>query len=462
MNIYTKIIIALIAVLAFPGINNTYSQLPNQNMVLLSNKNEHPPTGGSQYSAIWGYKAPNGREYAILGCATGTAFVDITDSLNIHEVDFQPGLTSSWREMKVYSHYAYIVSEATNSGLQIIDLQYLPDSVHFVRTYTFANYGKTHTISQSGPYLYMNGGDYLNGGVFILDLANPELPVKRGQWETYYVHDCRVVNDTIWACNIYNPPGTITIINATNKNNLQTVTSWVNNPNPFPHNIALTSNRAYAYTTDETQTPNGKLKVWNVQNLSNIQFVTNWQPTGITTAIVHNVEIYGSIAVIAHYTAGVRVLNITNPAAPAEFAWYDTYPSTNNNNYDGCWGVFMFPSGKIIASDRSTGLYVLRPNLSITGIRPSKNSPTKSSLEQNYPNPFNPSTTIKYFLPKNSHVSLKIYNVVGKEIASLVDGIEDAGEHSVNFDASELAGGVYFYTIYADGFTDTKRMTLIK
>jgi choice-of-anchor B domain-containing protein len=389
---------------------------------------------------------------------------DITDTTNIHEVGFQPGLTSGWREMKVYSHYAYIVSEATGSGLQIVDLQYLPDSIHFVRTFTFSGYNRTHTISQSGPYLYMNGGNYQEGGVFILDLtANPEMPVKRGEWETEYVHDCRVLNDTIWACNIYDPPGTISVISAMNKSSLQTVTTWVNSPNPFPHNCAITVDRKYIFTTDETSTPNGKLKVWDITNLSNIQFVTNWQPTNITTSIVHNVEIYGNYAVIAHYTAGVRVLNISNPAVPQEVAWYDTYPNHNNNNYNGCWGVFMFPSGKIIASDRQTGLYVLKTTFSITGNTNNGNpAPESFELKQNYPNPFNPSTTIKYSLPKAGYVTLKVYDITGKVAATLADGYETAGNHIVNYDGSHLASGLYFYSLSADGFKESRKMILAK
>ena len=104
--------------------SSSFSQLPNQNTYLLANIDQY-----SSYSALWGYTAPDGREYAILGTQVGTSFIDITDSANIHEVDSVKGLNSGWREMKTYSHYAYIVSEATNSGLQIVDLQYLPDSV---------------------------------------------------------------------------------------------------------------------------------------------------------------------------------------------------------------------------------------------------------------------------------------------------------------------------------------------
>jgi hypothetical protein len=295
----------------------------------------------------------------------------------------------------------------------------------------------------------------------ILDLTtNPEAPVQRGSWDTKYIHDCRVLNDTIWACNIYT--GDITVINAMNKSSLQTVTSWQNLPNPFPHNCAITANRKYIYTTDETSSPNGKLKVWDITSLSNVQFVANWQPTGITTAIVHNVEIYGNLAVVAHYAAGIRVIDISNPVTPTEIAWYDTYPSNNSTNFNGCWGVYMFPSGKIIASDRQTGLYVVRPTV-VTGVSNSGNTtPSSFSLAQNYPNPFNPSTTIKFSLPKNSFVNIKVYDITGKETAQLVDDYKTAGEYEVNYDAANLASGIYFYTLKTDGFTDTKKMMLVK
>jgi hypothetical protein len=188
-----------------------------------------------------------------------------------------------------------------------------------------------------------------------------------------------------------------------------------------------------------------------------------WQPTGITTSIVHNVEINGNLAVIAHYSAGVRLLDIANPTAPVEIAWYDTYPSDNNSNFNGCWGVYMFPSGKIIASDRQTGLYVLNPNSVLVGnYNNNQNSPKNFVLKQNYPNPFNPGTTIEYSLPKNSYVTLKIYNVLGKEAATLVDKFETPGNHSVRYDAANLASGIYFYTLKAGDFSQTKKMTLVK
>lgn len=448
----------------FLSINFSYSQLPNQNTYLLKNLDAH----GSSYSACWGYNAPDGREYAILGCNTGTAFIDITDSANIREVDYVSGLTSIWREMKVYSHYAYIVSEATNSRLQIVDLQYLPDSVSLVNTWSYSGYTKTHSISQSGHYIYLNGGNSaLNGGVTILDVIDPVNPVKMGQWTPLYVHDCRILNDTIWAANIYT--GQTSIIDATNKNSLQTVRTWQSYPQSTvsTHNCAFSANKKYLYTTNELTSPNGKLNVWDIHDLNSITFVREWMPTNISTAVVHNIETYGNIAVIAHYSAGIRILNITDPANPVEFAWYDTSPANNSSNENGCWGVFMFPSGKIIGSDMSNGLFVIKAT-TLTGITGNSIQPSEFSLSQNYPNPFNPTTKINFSISENSFVKLKVYDLQGKEITNVINDRRDAGNYEISFDANKfnLSTGTYFYKINVEGstnsYTSTKKMLLIK
>ncbi|MEO8513853.1 MAG: choice-of-anchor B family protein [Ignavibacteria bacterium] len=439
-----------------------YSQLPNHNMRLIANRNEHYV---NNYSAIWGYSAPNDREYAILGCSEGTAFYDITDTNNIYESGFIQGLSSLWREFKTFGHYAYIVSEAGGSGLQIVDLQYLPDSVSLVNTVTFAGYSRTHTISQSGPYLYLNGADYNNAGIFIFDLSqDPVHPLKRGNWYENYIHDCRVVNDTIWAAAIFN--GHIYVIDAVNKDSLRTITSWVNLPDPGPHNTAITGDRKFLLVTDEIGSIPRLLKTWNVQNVFNPQLVASWQPSDIDSSIVHNVEIYGNYALVAHYTAGVRLIDISNPAIPVEVAWYDTYPTNNGFNYNGCWGAYLFPSGKIIASDRATGLYVLKSSITAIGIGSNNNNnlPSGYSLKQNFPNPFNPVTKIEYSVPQNSYIRIKIYDLKGGIIGILSDKFEDAGVHSFTYDASRLSSGVYFYTLETgDGMILlTKKMVLVK
>lgn len=417
--------------------NVSNSQLANQNTYLLRNLDSY----GSSYSALWGYTSPDCREYAILGCNTGTSFVDITDSANIHEVDFVTGVTSQWREMKTYSHYAYIVSEGTNSRLQIVDLQYLPDSVHLVKTWNYTGYTKTHSIQQSGHYLYLNGGNSAaNGGVTAVNVIDPENPVKMGQWTTLYVHDCRVRNDTIWASNVYT--GQTSIINAVNKSVLSTVRTFQSYPTSVvsTHNSDITSDRKYLLTTNEVSSPAGRLNVWDIEDLDNITYVRDWAPTGISGSIVHNVEIYGNYALIAHYTAGIRLVNITDPVNPVEAAWYDTYPSSNANSFSGCWAVYKFASGKIIGSDISNGLFVIK-----TTIQDFNPPPVKINLTVYSEGLYN---TLLDRLSRKDTVSVYLRKVSSPYV--IVDSAKapiDSVSKSGLFEFSKVSAGNYFIVV---------------
>ena len=88
--------------------------------------------------------------------------------------------------------------------------------------------------------------------------------------------------------------------------------------------------------------------------------------------------------------------------------------------------------------------------------------PASYTLEQNYPNPFNPATTITYSIPKESQVSLKIYDVMGREVVELVSGKQSTGSYNVEFDAASLASGTYFYKLVAGDFISVKKMVLLK
>lgn len=84
------------------------------------------------------------------------------------------------------------------------------------------------------------------------------------------------------------------------------------------------------------------------------------------------------------------------------------------------------------------------------------------ALSQNYPNPFNPSTTINYSLAERSNVTVKVFDMLGREVANLVNTVQEAGSHNITFDASSLASGMYVYTITAGSFTSSKKMMLLK
>lgn len=110
-----------------------------------------------------------------------------------------------------------------------------------------------------------------------------------------------------------------------------------------------------------------------------------------------------------------------------------------------------------------TGLWYRELSEIITGVENSTNeNPKEYKLEQNYPNPFNPVTQINYSIPKQTNVVIKIFDCSGKEIQTLVNENKSAGNYSAEFNASALSSGVYFYRIETDGFSETKKMTLIK
>jgi hypothetical protein len=112
------------------------------------------------------------------------------------------------------------------------------------------------------------------------------------------------------------------------------------------------------------------------------------------------------------------------------------------------------------------GSYYLLDDLSFSGSTDVENQsslvPVETNLKQNYPNPFNPTTTISYSLSKSSYVKLRVYNILGKELTTLVDGFQSAGNHSAHFLASNMASGIYFYRLEAEGYTAMKQMLLVK
>jgi flagellar hook assembly protein FlgD len=101
-------------------------------------------------------------------------------------------------------------------------------------------------------------------------------------------------------------------------------------------------------------------------------------------------------------------------------------------------------------------------NISVTSVGENPSSPTVFKLYDNYPNPFNPSTSIRYSIPEGSFTSIKIYNSLGSEVATIVNETKSAGTYEVEFNASNLSSGIYYYTLQAGSFSETKKMILMK
>ena len=101
-------------------------------------------------------------------------------------------------------------------------------------------------------------------------------------------------------------------------------------------------------------------------------------------------------------------------------------------------------------------------DISVTDIGENDSKPALYKLYDNYPNPFNPSTTLRYYLPEASLISIKIYDTVGKNVAVLVNEVKTAGTHQIEFNAVGLSSGIYYYSIQAGTFSETKKMILMK
>ena len=154
--------------------------------------------------------------------------------------------------------------------------------------------------------------------------------------------------------------------------------------------------------------------------------------------------------------------------------------STKNNNISSDWEVIGFINGNGTSTEPSnytyknqklsSGKYLYRlkqidTNGSFTyskSIEVELTTSEKFKLKQNYPNPFNPTTTISYSIPTESKVVLKIYNLLGEEVSTLVNNVQSAGVHNIQFNANKLASGTYIYRITAGKFTLTKKMILLK
>ncbi len=133
-------------------------------------------------------------------------------------------------------------------------------------------------------------------------------------------------------------------------------------------------------------------------------------------------------------------------------------PAANQNG--PAFGLFVaFTDGTVIAlpAAKNTG-----GGFAASKADGENNLPGAYQLEQNYPNPFNPTTTISFALPEASRVTLQVFNILGQEVSTLVDGELAAGTHEIDFDAGSLATGVYFYRLSTDSFNDTRKMMLVK
>jgi choice-of-anchor B domain-containing protein len=442
-------IIYIVTIVSLIFINNLYSQ----NVDLLGQLNPYPNTA---YADIWGYAADE-REYALMGVTGGTSIIDVTDPANPVEVDFIPGPTAppyEWRDIKTHLNYAYVVTEGTGSGqgLQIIDLSNLPTSASLVNTVD-TWFSHAHDIFIDNGYAYVVGTDG-GGGMHILDLSDPINPSETAYYTASgYIHDLYVWNDTVVAC----AGNTYDLVDVSNKNNPQLISLSSPIPGIYAHSGWMTENKRYFIAAEEFNVRD--LIVYDLQDRSSWDVVVpSWQMSG--NSPIHNIFVLGNYAHISYYKDGYVLLDISDPTAPALAGQYDTFPGSGGT-FDGAWGCYPYlPSGHVIISDISTGLYVLKFDMPTAVV--DEELPISFSLNQNYPNPFNPSTKISFFIPEPGMVTLKVYSILGEEVAELLDEFKEAGNYEINFVADNLTSGIYIAKLSTGNNIQTIKMSLLK
>jgi len=346
-----KILILLI----FPFVCFSQNSL---NMSLLG-EYDYP---NSQGNDIWGWVAPDGSEYALVGLTDGFSVVNVTDPLNPTEEFFIPDLNSIWRDVKTWGHFAYVTTEE-DAGLLIVDLSDMSGNTFYHKTvFNNPNGSSVEFTAAHNIYIDENGIAYIfgassntssfptNGAIFLDLTIDPINPIYVGEWDDYYVHDGMARGDTLYLGCIYE--GDMYVVDVSDKANPQNLGN-VSTPNNFTHNAWVSDNGNFVFTTDEK--PDAYIGSYDISDLNNIQEVDRIQSNPGSSSIPHNSHVDGNFLITSYYRDGTVVHDITNPDHLVEVAYYDSY-SGSGNGYDGCWGTYPFlPSGNIISSDRNSG-----------------------------------------------------------------------------------------------------------
>ncbi|MBK6622039.1 MAG: choice-of-anchor B family protein [Saprospirales bacterium] len=352
------------------SINAAQAQISSNVTLLVQYHNPSLPiSGDTRYNDVWGYVDCEGDEYAILGSAHYVHFFNLANPASPQLVDqFSGGSTTVWRDMKTFRDRAYSVCDNCSEGLMIFDLSNLPASVTKTnQTTQFFSRAHNIYIDEEAGRLYVAGSNTKSNGVIILDLnGDPDNPTQIGNptLPGGYIHDifvrankgyCSHGTNGYWVYNFANPQNPVL---------LGTLTDYPQEG--YNHSSWLTDNGQHVVMADETH--NKGLKIVDVSDLSDMTVTDVFRSALLapadTASIAHNPFIRDNYVFISYYHDGMQVFNISNPNNAVKVAWYDTYPAnTNYSGFKGCWGVYPFlPSGKILASDMTNGLFIFSLN----------------------------------------------------------------------------------------------------
>lgn len=332
--------------LLFATILSFSSAYATKKLPQIGNWNKRSAIG---YNDVWGYTDPAGREYALLGVKNGTQIIDITDVTNLKAVSFIPSAKSTWKDIKTYKHYAYVVNESSG-GMQIIDLSKLPDSAELVSTYDGFSNSHNLSIDVERGILYAEGNHAQP--VWVMSLLNDPTKPELLNYLGVECHDILAVNGRAFISE--GGHGTIGIFDTNDPANI-VLEKRFQIPNAgYVHNAWPSEDGKYLMTTEETN--NKTIKYWDISDLNNVTLVGEYLGPN---QLAHNTHIKGDFAYVSHYGAGLRIVDLKDPKNLVEAAYF-TKSDRIPRGFKDVWGAYpFFKSGKILVSDVTTGLHIV-------------------------------------------------------------------------------------------------------
>lgn len=359
----------------------------------------------------------------------GIVILDISDNANPKVLGT---FNTFWGTDKIFKNdnYVYLV-DGNISGLRIIDVSFpnFPIEVIQIRP----TISLITSVGVYDGYLYLAQGDSLSiwdisGGYFAAYVKT--ISLGGYCWE-FVIKD----NLLITAQN----PGGILILDLTDPENPIIVSSTESQP--IVTEITNQDNLIFGGTSEG-------FTIYDITNPFSPALVTNY-----TSALhTYDLKVNDNYLYVNQLDGGVKIYDISDINQPIEVGSFYT-PEIN-------WEINAL-GDKILVSGGGSGFYIVK-NDAVTLNEDSDNIIADFKLSQNYPNPFNPITKISYQLPAASHISIKVFDLLGKEIATLVNEEKSAGIYSIDFNGSELSSGIYFYQMVTDSYTAIKKMALLK
>ena len=361
------------------------------------------------YNEIWGFEI-NNHEFAVIGSTAGTHIFDVSNVQNIYETAFIAGAYTGGgvihRDYHDFDGYLYAVcDEGSSSTLQIIDISNLPYSFNVVYDDN-ALFNKAHNIfiDTSTAKLYACAS---NNAMDVYSLANPVLPVLINELNDPtigHVHDAYVRNDTAYL-NCGNDG--FRVFDYSNVNSISNQPNLLGSLTSYPdagYNHSGWLNQSGDIYAMQDENHGYDIKILDLSDLTNISVISVFNSGVDANSMAHNAIIKDNLLYVAYYHDGLRVYDISNPNAPIEVCYYDTYSPNNHISYRGAWGVYPYlSSGNILVSDMQTGLYIFKCDAT-------SNLETEKINEVIFPNPVK-----NYFsLTDESDGILTIYDLNGK------------------------------------------------